>query len=377
MQFLATILTDFMSHISEEIDGNNTQDFYHKDDYQLLNRDVELCGKYFDVVPDGNLFTLNDYPIFAIRMRSLGVDKIMNMYQQKYNFKAQVLTYKINENQYLIYSSDLRQMLTTQKEQILNFFDFSKLEANEFRGLIIVITNREDRTMHAIPYVYGKVNGEKVIIFLDSFTELNCWSSSIVSAGFFKKNIPDIKCYCHGDRIQADHHSCGIIACDFLKNCLKKKAKLTYKILKSVKLKTEIFDGYTDFHFEVNVFELPSELKKFSQLKVSQSSNLLKSDENDAWLKKHVRKLLYRRDPEAYNPQGQIVPDVDYQEKDINTAILEKGHKYAEWIIKDVKISVHNYNPRYWLAMIREKNTENALMRLIKGIRKLFSLKKV
>ena len=371
-----------MNHMFEEIDGDNTQDYY-KDEYQLLNRDVELCGKYFDVVPDGNLFTLNDYPIFAIRMRSLGVDKIMNMYQQKYNFKAQVLTYKINEDQYLLHSSDLRQMLTTQKEQILNFFDFSQIEENEFRGVIIVIVNQDDRTMHAIPYVYGKVDGEKVIVFLDNFTELNCWSSSIVGAGFFKKNIPDVKCFCHGYRIQADHHSCSIIACDFVKNCLKKKAKLIHKILKSVKMKTEIFDGYTGFHFEVNVFELPDELKKFSQLKINQSKNTSfdvldgeeKKIDRNSWFKKHIRKLLYRRDPEAYNPQGQIVPDSDVQEKDINTALLEKGHKYAEWIIKDMKMNIYNYNPKYWLAMIREKNKESALMKLIKGLRRLLFLK--
>ena len=57
----------------QSVDGNS-EHF----EYKLLNKDVEIQGKYFDVVPDGNLFTVDDYPIFAVRLRPFGIDKIIN-----------------------------------------------------------------------------------------------------------------------------------------------------------------------------------------------------------------------------------------------------------------------------------------------------------
>ena len=347
-------------------------------EYKLLNKDVELLGEYFDVVPDGNLFTLDDYPIFAVRLRPFGIGKIMDIYNHKYNIKSYVLTYKLNSNQYMLYSDNSRQMYLTQQEALLKCFNFDSINDNEFAGIIIVVTNEDERLVHAIPYLYGKVNGRKKLIFLDAFGGLNCFSGCIIGAGFFQQNIPDIDCYCHGDIIQGDHHSCGIVACDFVKNCLRNNAKLTYKILKNVKMRTIVRDFEYNRDIDVNVYDLPTELKKFSQLGINKAKEMaIKDTESEdekqrriGWFAKHIRKLFYRRDTEPYNPDGQIVPDAVREEKQINTSLLEKGHKYAGWIIKEEKLML-NYNPKYWLDMIREQDGNNIFLRFVKQVKKL------
>lgn len=354
----------------------------NSNEYHLLNRDVELCTKYFDVVPDGNLFTLDDAPIFAIRMRPFGIDKIMEIYKKKYNCDVQVLTYKINEKQYMIYSSDARQMYLTQKEQLLTYFNFDELNDNEFKGIIIAVSNQDNRLVHAIPYIYGKVDGRKKIIFLDPFSSLNCYSGCIIGCSFFQQYFLDIDCYCHGKIIQADHHSCGIIACDFVKKCLQHKAKITKKILNNVKMKTKLHDFDSNRDFYVNVYELPIELKMFSQLNIKQTQEQSMEDcknseekkQRENWFLKHIRKLIYRRDPEPYNPEGQIVPDSEMEEKEINTTLIEKGHKYADWIIKETKMVI-NYDSKYWLSMIREQNRQNLLIKLVKQISSILNKK--
>ena len=341
----------------QSVDGNS-EHF----EYKLLNKDVEIQGKYFDVVPDGNLFTLDDYPIFAVRLRPFGIDKIMDIYNRKYHIKSSVLTYKLNSNQYMLYSNNSRQLYLTQHEALLKFFNFDNLNDNEFAGIIIAITNEDERLVHAIPYLYGKVDGRKKIIFLDAFGGLNCFSGCIIGAGFFQQNIPDIDCYCHGDAIQGDHHSCGIIACDFVKNCLRNNAKLAHKILKRVKMKTTVRDFEYDKDIDVNVYDLPTELKKFSQLGMNKAKDAVMNDaKNDnekqqrtGWFASHIRKLFYRRDPEPYNPDGQIVPDA----------------VRAEWIIREEKLML-NYNPKYWLDMIREQDGNNRFLRFVKQVKKL------
>ena len=357
----------------QSVDGNS-EHF----EYKLLNKDIEMQGEYFDVVPDGNLFTIEDYPIFAVRLRPFGISKIMDIYNKKYNIKSYVLTYKLNSNQYMLYSNNSRQMYLTQKEALLKFFNFDNINDNEFAGIIIAITNEDERLVHAIPYLYGKVNGRKKIIFLDAFGGLNCFSGCIIGAGFFQQNIPDIDCYCHGDAIQGDHHSCGIIACDFIKNCLRNNAKLTHKILRNVKMRTMARDFEYNQNIEVNVYDLPTELKKFSQLGINKAKEVAIQDTKSedekqqriGWFAKHIRKLFYRRDPEPYNPDGQIVPDAIREEKQINTSLLEKGHKYAGWIIKTEKLML-NYNPKYWLDMIKEQDGNNIFLRFVKQVKKL------
>lgn len=354
-----------------------------KNEYNLLNRDVEICTKYFDVVPDGNLFTLDDVPIFAIRMRPFGIDKIMEIYQKKYNIDVQVLTYKINEKQYMIYSSDSRQIYLTQKEQLLKYFNFDVLKDNEFKGIIIAVSNQDNRLVHAIPYIYGKINGRKKIIFLDPFSSLNCYSGCIIGCSFFQQYFLDIDCYCHGKIIQADHHSCGIIACDFVKKCLQHKAKIAKKILNSVKMKTKLHDTDSNRDFYINIYDLPMELKIFSQLHIKEMQEQSIEDTNSSeekkqrenWFLKHIRKLIYRRDPEPYDPDGQIVPDSQIEEKEINTTLIEKGHKYADWIIKETKMAI-NYDSKYWLSIIRKQKIQNPFIKLIKHFTKTLKKKK-
>ena len=106
----------------QSVDGNS-EHF----EYKLLNKDVEIQGKYFDVVPDGNLFTLDDYPIFAIRMRPAGINHIISFYKQKYHIECVVLTYKIQSNQYTLYTSDTKKMYDEQGQEMLKFFDFSTI----------------------------------------------------------------------------------------------------------------------------------------------------------------------------------------------------------------------------------------------------------
>ena len=350
-----------------------------KNTYHVLNKDVELCGKYFDVVPDGNLYTIDNSPIFAIRMRAMGIRHIMDMYQQKYGFNTDVLEYKIHAYQYMLYSSDVAQMYNTQKETLIKYFDFSTCKDGEFRGVIIVATNEDDRMIHAIPYIYGVVNGRKKLIFLDSFFALNIDSGCIIGADFFYRAYNgDIDCYCHGETVQADHHSCGIIACDFIKNCLQNNNKVVKKILKSVKMRAEIDNNVTEKKTYVNVYSLPSELLRFSQTKhnkafeisITDVSNEQEKQEKYKWFANHTRTLIYHKDPDPYNPIGEVMPSVDGEKKLINTSLLEKGHKYAGQIVKDLKQNTV-YNSNYWLSIIREQKEDNVIRSFIKRARRI------
>ena len=351
--------------------------FDEKDDiYHVLNKDVELCGDYFDVVPDGNLYTMDDAPIFAIRMRAMGVRYIMDSYQQKYGFTTKVITYKIHTNQYMLYSDNVSQMYNTQKEYLLKYFDFDCCKDNEFKGVIIVVINEDNRMIHSIPYVYGVVNGRKKIIFLDPFFALNARSGCIIGANYFYQTYNgEIDCYCHGERIKADHHSCGILACDFIKNCLQNNGKIVKKILNNVRMRAEI-EGTTKTKSYINVYSLPSELLRFTQIKhneafdisVKSAPNWQEKEKMHNWFTHHIRTLIYRKDPEPYDPNGEVKPSKKGEKKLINTSLLEKGHKYAGQIVKGLKQDTE-YNSKYWLSLIREQKEGNTIRRLIKATR--------
>ena len=377
---------------SQDTNTENTNKYYKNNsnalnDYaSLTNRDVEWRGEYFDVVPDQNLYTMEDYPIFAVRMRPKGIDCIMNMYCKKYGIKVQVLKYKLNNANYTLYTNDSEQMYLTQQKELLKYFNLDDCGDNEFRGIIIAVVNTEERLVHSVPFIYGKLNGKKKIIFLDPYFEsfgiINEESGCITGAKFFKLNIPDVECYCHGYTYQADHHSCGIIACDFVKNCLEKKAKLTKKILNSVVQRIKVGDERASCR--INIFTLPTELSRFSQIhhrkeeekSLDEVGDKIEKQEREHWFNKHFNTLKYRKNPEPYNPSDSIVPP-EYQVpvvKEINTALIEKGHKYAEWITK-VKGEVEGYNSKYWISMIRSQKAGNPLLQLMRRIRRMFRKK--
>ena len=142
-------------------------------------------------------------------------------------------------------------------------------------------------------------------------------------------------------------------------------------------MRSVIHDEFSDKDFVVNVYDLPKELQKFSQLKINQTKEkLFENSENSNdkkktanWFSHHIRKLIYRRDPEPYNPDGQIVPDSEIEEKEINTALIEKGHKYADWIINETKMKI-DYNSKYWLSVIKEQKEDNIFKKIIKLLKK-------
>ena len=251
---------DFGENITDET--NNRQQMY-----PLKNKDVEVQGKYFDIVPDGNLYTLDDSPIFAIRMRPFGINEIIKKYCKSYKFNAKVLTYKLNSPEYSLYTDDTERMYSSQKERMIEYFNFEELKNDEMRGIVIAITNSDDRLVHALPILYGFHKGKKRVIFLDSCWNFNLGSGAVVGAKFFKDNYKDIDCYCHNETIQADHHSCGIIACDFLKECLRSKAKLARKIMDSAENSVvDVQDYRAGTTFELHTYNLPSKLARFSQV---------------------------------------------------------------------------------------------------------------
>ena len=349
--------------------------------YNLLNKDIETQGKYFDVVPDGNLFTMDDMPIFAVRMRPMGIAHIMNIYEKKYHFHTDVLTYKINTDQYTLYSNNSQQMYNTQRDILLKYFNFDSCKSNEFKGIIIVITNNDNRMIHAIPYIYGVVENRKKIIFLDPFFAPDMGSGCVIGADFFYRAYNgNIDCYCHGETVQADHHSCGIIACDFIKNCLSNNYKIVKKILSNVLMRTEVYSYNEEGNSYINIFDLPTELRKFAQVKFHQvysdSIENSKTDEEKKikhnWFINHIKTLIYRRDPEPYNPNGKIYPDSESVKKEINTSLIEKGHKYAGWIVKDLKQQT-DYNSKYWISLIREQCEGNIIKKLIRKARKMIT----
>ena len=350
------------------------------EEYFILNKDVELCGRYFDVVPDGNLYTIDDMPIFAIRMRASGILYIMNFYEQKYGFHTDVLTYKLHSNQYTLYSDDTRQIYNTQQDAMLKYFDFSKCKDNEFRAIVIVVINEDDRLVHAIPYIYGLLNGRRKIVFLDPFYSPDLGSGCIIGSDFFYRAYNgEIDCYCHGELVQADHHSCGIIACDFIKNCLQHNYKVLKKIFKNVQMRTAIENNESSNISYVNIYTLPTELRRFAQIKHDEAVKASLADSNNQnekakrhkWFSNHIRTLIYRRDPEPYDPYGSVISPQEGNKKSINTSLLEKGHRYAGWITKNLKQD-SEYNSKYWLSLIREQKEGNMIRRLLKRTRNIF-----
>ena len=359
---------------------SNVNNMLSANDYHLLNKDVELCGNYFDVVPDGNLYTVDDVPIFAIRMRPKGIAHIMAEYQEKYGFYTEVLVYKIHTRQYTLYSDDAMQMYNTQTEALKAYFNFDTCNDREFRGVIIVVVNEDDRMIHAIPYLYGMLDGRRKMIFLDPFFAPDMGSGCIVGTNFFYRLYNgNIDCYCHGENVQADHHSCGIIACDFIKNCFQRDGKVLKKILKNVKMRVDICKGSEDGPVWVNIYILPTELRRFTQISHNRTradclAEVDDEEEKEArkgWFRQHIRTLIYRKDPEPYNPIGSIIPSQEGVKKDINTSLLEKGHKYAGKIVKDLNQDTA-YNSKYWLSLIREQNDGNVFARVMRRARKMF-----
>ena len=373
--------------ISNTYFSNHTSNNALQDYASIKNKDVEWRGEYFDVVPDQNLYTLEDYPIFAVRMRPKGIDCIMEMYNKKYGIKTKVLRYKLNNYNYTLYTNDSEDMYITQQDALLKYFNFDECVNNEFRGIIISVVNQDNRLVHAIPFIYGKVDGKKKLIFLDPYFEnfgiINESSGCITGARFFKQHLKDVECYCHGYTYQADHHSCGIIACDFVKNCLKNKAKIAKKILHSVCERIKL--GDERFEYYLNIFTLPTELSRFSQIhhrkEEEKSLAEVKDDEvkeeREHWFHKHFNTLKYRKNPEPYNPDDSIVPPAEQVPviKEINTSLIEKGHKYAEWIMRE-KGEIEGYNSKYWISMIREQKSGNPIMQLMRRLRRALSLKK-
>ena len=57
------------------------------------------------------------------------------------------------------------------------------------------------------------------------------------------------------------------------------------------------------------------------------------------------------------------------EEKEINTALIEKGHKYADWIINETKMKI-DYNSKYWLSVIKEQKEDNIFKKIIKLLKK-------
>jgi hypothetical protein len=354
-------------------------DSYQIDDLSiLLNKDVEILGRYFDVVPDGNIFTQNAMPIFSVRLKAEGINIIADYYSKKYAIDIKTAIYNFNSENFTMYPNDASSVY--QHETIKKHFDFHSLKINGARGLIITLVNKDARLMHAIPIIYGfNEFGKKFVVIMDPYFEyedgsIEAHTSSLIAAKFFYQNFNNIDIYCHNEKLIADHHSCAIVACDLLKNCLVKDAKIL-KTMLSNKIKT--ISIHSNCIFNINKFELNSEILKFSQL--SNSYKSMSSSENVSrsrisffdYINRNKILVNYYKEPEPYDPSKMLLPsDLNgFVKKEINAKLLKKGHQYAKLIMKLTGYKGTLYNPDYWLRVIDSQKVtgESKIIKFIKN----------
>jgi hypothetical protein len=357
--------------------------------YKITNKSLEFLTDYFDIVPDGNLFLQSGMPVFAVRMRHNGTKIILQYYGKKHNINIQTFCFVSNEENFSIYYTHAKMLYENKSVDVLKYFNFNDLKQNEFAGIIFNIVNSSHRLMHSIPIVYGKNDQNKnVIILLDPYFESNgkpdYYSSTIIGAKYFYDNMPNIEIYCHNQHIQADHHSCGIFACNVLKNMLVDNAKITKDIIGN-KIHEKVIINQNDDCIGFNKINLHQEILKFSQL--SSTINAIRQNKDidvskykisfDKYIEKNSAIMRYVKNKNSYNPNDiAIVDHSTLDDKKVNLKILQKGHEYAKIIMNllenaEVEKILRRYNPDYWLTLIKlEKEKEKKKFRsILKEIR--------
>jgi hypothetical protein len=351
----------------------------------LLNSDIEMLGSYFDVVPDGNIFTLDMMPIFAVRLKSKGISIIASHYYKKHNINIDVISYVINCDRHTLYQYDAK-LIYSDKSGLIDKIVFDQLQYKKdyFQGIAITVTNKNNGLMHTIPLVYGfDKKGNKIFVALDAYYNIgetideNC--SAILLCKFIKSHFPDAQLFVHNTKIQSDHHSCSIVACDIIKNFLIRDAKLLKKeILTSKPIQIPINDNTSIL--EANLINMPPEI-----LKLSQFSSIYQSVNQDSLVTKYKIKIAeylnnkkntfkYYKEPEPYDSSKLVIPIGEkLQEKVINTSLILKGHQYAAIVMKETgsKFKDKYYDPNYWINLIKLKkqSTEDIKSNIITWIK--------
>ena len=370
--------------LSNNLDATNGITSY----LSLQNKDVELIYNYFDVVPDGNLYTKIGSPIFVVRLKSKGLEILANYYKKKYDVNIKILKYLIKyTNRNTIYSSDISKLITIHN--LAKKINFTKLNNNQQSGVIISLLNNEKRLMHGMSIVYGKKNnGKKFVIFGDPYYEyqnnIDEQSSVLVLAKYFNKNFNDIDIYCQNLHIQADHHCCAVVSTDFVKNCLINNGKILKEMIDKsdtiIFLASNINDTYanviannrnvndistlTDL-FIIHKYYLHSEFLKLSHLNstICSDDSMNRYDKivskNNIDLKEYVQNnninCLYYKEPHPYNPNDYYLRKInDMILKQVNATLIKKAHKYAKIIMEETKFNNIEYSPNYWLELIKK-----------------------
>ena len=355
----------------------------------LLNKDVEVIGNFFDVVPDGTIFSKEGLPMFVVRMKTSGLMYLAEHYKNKYNINIQVLEFQSNQSEFQMNSYDAMALYNKLNEKY--FLSIFNSPTDVTQGFIITLTNKDRRLMHAIPIVCGKEKNECFALILDPFfgdhSSPNIYSSAIIAAKFFneKFNIKanyNVNLYCHNTKLQADHHSCGIFAIDAIKNSLIKNKQGISRMLKEYQdifINLDPFQNINKMH--IRFFNVHPNVLKLSQFTESLKSDTIISQDSPISLNKFYTnnkiKIKYKKSIEAYNPDSNFITLNQRTEgveiKEINSKLILKGHEYAKLILSanpDIAIS-NQYNPNYWIKIINnEKSDKLNIIQMIRKMRK-------
>lgn len=355
---------------SYQYNQENNVTFFPK---KIKNSDVAISNNYFDVLPAMQIYSLNLIPIFSVRLKSLGIMELINYYRSKYHINIILYPYKINTEDVMMCKTHAHKLFS-QSTNFIEYLDFDTIKNGGFCGMIISITNKNGLLVHAIPIIIGKKHdGTKVSILLDAYSVYSNGtpdidSGALICAKYIKENFSNqIEIYVQKDPIQADFHSCGVIALDIVKNFLVRSRKITRDTISSG---NKCIITYPDGkEIEVINFEMQPEIKKFAQSYklidgISKTTHITKQNIvfHDYIDKNKMDVLYYKNVHYGYSPHEAILP-IDEDEltrKTINAKILKKGHEYAKIIIQRLQeksiILSQKYNPDYWLSIISRKN---------------------
>lgn len=347
----------------------------------IQNKDVEMLGKYFDVVPDGNLLTKHGVPIFAVRMRYPGIHVITRYYMQKYKILIDVKPFTVNTNEHTMYSTDAM-LIYKNEEFVKSTINFSNAKNNRFVGLIVCMINQDSRLMHAIPIIYGiNANNQKCVMMMDPCYEYNDqidpFSASIIGAKYIKEYFPDVNIFVHKTKMQADHHSCGIMACDILKNALAENGRVVKQMMSTniqpitVECPNPLSLVLTKLHAEILKL---SQIKKAYLDETSLENVSRYKIQFSEYIQNNTVNLKYYAEKTPYNPEKLLINTTETENlKPINTKLLIKGHQYAKLIntvLKNIGLEKEinpRYNSDYWIKLIKLEK-DSGILRFARAI---------
>ncbi len=334
--------------------------------YVASNSDFEINTDYFDVIPDEKLLTLNLFPIYNVRFRTLGLKILAEFYKEKYQIDIKVEGIMIEKEIYSLSSKNIEGLLENG-DNFFNSFNFNDMKENSSKGVIVNFVNKDKKLSHTSSFILN-ISEKKVksIIILDYLfyflgkIEQECLS--IKFANYFSSKFENVKIYCHDFKFIQDQNSCSIFGIEIIRKILTDKKIIDFILNKKNNKNSEISN--------LNIFQIPEELYCLSQ----STSQLNEENKNTLFLKKMLFKKIYNE----YNPSNlKDFNTFNFTEKEINLTlhiashlavknILEFLEQKTRIIIKEKNGRIKIYNPDYWISLFSNNKNKNFLKFIVR-----------